>query len=46
MEKILYLYNNSQICKDMGNSAMKRVREEFTLNAYAERMISSLKKCV
>lgn len=40
-EKILYLYNNQEFCREMGENARKRVYEKFTLEAYAKRMIAA-----
>jgi len=42
-EKILYLYENPAICSQMGENAMRRVRDEFTLDAFADRMIDAFK---
>lgn len=42
-EKILYLYENQDICREMGDNAIRRVHEKFTLNAFADRMFSAFK---
>lgn len=41
-EKILYMYENQHERIGMGENAQKRVNEEFTLEAYAQRMIDTL----
>ena len=39
-EKILYLYENSEICKEMGQLAKERVSEGFTWDDYGDRIIA------
>lgn len=43
-EKITYMYENVNVCKKMGQNAKKRVRENFTLEHYANRVIHACKK--
>jgi len=43
-EKILYLYQNKDICKEMGQKAKKRVEENFTWDDYGKRYIENLKQ--
>lgn len=43
-EKILYMYNNQDICKDMGGKAKKRVSKGFTWNDYGDRYIKNLER--
>lgn len=40
-EKILFLYNNRNICEQMGQSAKERVKKNFSDDAYAKRIISA-----
>lgn len=40
-EKILYMYENQKILNEMGQHAKKRANEEFSLEAYADRMIET-----
>jgi glycosyltransferase involved in cell wall biosynthesis len=42
-EKILYLYNNPNICKEMGEKAKKRVENNFTWDDYGDRYIENLR---
>jgi glycosyltransferase involved in cell wall biosynthesis len=42
-EKILFFYKNKNMCKDMGNNAIKRVHDQFTDEAFATRMYNALK---
>lgn len=39
-EKLVYLYENPDICKTMGQSAKERVSTGFTWDDYGERMIA------
>ena len=39
-EKILYLYENSEICNEMGQLAKKRVSKGFTWDDYGDRMVA------
>ncbi|MFQ5786442.1 MAG: glycosyltransferase family 4 protein [Thermodesulfobacteriota bacterium] len=39
-EKILYMYENPDVCRQMGQNAKERVNKDFTLDAYANRMIN------
>ena len=41
-EKILYLYENQSICKEMGRRAKENIQEKATLHGYADRMIQTL----
>jgi glycosyltransferase involved in cell wall biosynthesis len=43
-EKILFLYENPEICKEMGRSAKERVEKEFTWDHYGERIINEYKR--
>ena len=38
-EKILYLYENQDVCKEMGQSAREKVASGFSWDDYAQRMI-------
>lgn len=38
-EKIIYLYNNQEICRKMGQSAKERVSTGFTWDDYGDRII-------
>ena len=38
-EKLLYLYENKQVCEDMGRSAINRVQSGFTWDDYGEKII-------
>ena len=39
-EKILYLYNNRHICKQMGKNAQKKATTEFSWEIYGQKAIS------
>lgn len=43
-EKILYLYNNPEICRQMGQSAKERVSIGFTWDDYGNKIISAYQK--
>lgn len=43
-EKILYLYKNQDICKEMGKKAKKRVSSGFTWDDYGNRYYDNLKR--
>lgn len=43
-EKILFLYENPDLAKEMGKKAKKRVKSGFTWDDYGERYIENLKK--
>jgi glycosyltransferase involved in cell wall biosynthesis len=43
-EKILYLYENQSICKEMGQKAKKRVSNGFTWEDYGNRYYDNLKR--
>ena len=43
-EKITYMYENRDICKEMGRSARQRVSEGFTWNDYGEKMVKAYEK--
>lgn len=43
-EKILYLYNNQDITKEMGQKAKKRVESGFTWEDYGNRYIKNLEE--
>ena len=45
-EKIIYLYENPEICKAMGQSAKRRVSNGFTWDDYGEKMIAAYKNCI
>ena len=40
-EKILYLYENPDICSSMGRSARENVANNFTWDNYGERIINT-----
>lgn len=42
-EKILYLYEHEEECKEMGRNALERAKE-FTWDRYGERMVEAYKK--
>lgn len=42
-EKILFLYQNKDICKQMGVLAKEKIKNNFTLENYADRIISAFK---
>ena len=41
-EKILYLYENQGLCRQMGQNAKTRVRAGFTLEKYVQRLLCAL----
>lgn len=43
-EKILYMYENQEFCKKMGQSAKERVSSGFTWDDYGEKMINHYKR--
>jgi len=43
-KKILYLYQNQDICNKMGQKAKKRVEDGFTWDDYGDRYIENLKR--
>ena len=43
-EKILYVYNNQNIAKEMGKKAKAKVENGFTWDDYGDRYIENLKK--
>jgi len=43
-EKILYLYENRKICKEMGENAKKRVKNGLSWDDYGNRYYHNLKK--
>jgi glycosyltransferase involved in cell wall biosynthesis len=43
-EKITYMYNNQDICYEMGQKAKKRVSNGFTWSDYGRRYINNLEK--
>ena len=45
-EKIVYLYENQDICKTMGEKAKKRVEENFTWDDYGDRYIENIKRAL
>ena len=45
-EKLLYLYNNQDICKSMGNKAKKRVQQGFSWDDYGTRYSNILENNV
>jgi len=45
-DKILYFYENSEICKAMGHSAKERVGSGFTWDDYGDKMIEAYKQCI
>jgi len=44
--KLLYLYENPEVCKKMGESARKRVSGGFTWDDYGNRMVAEYEKMV
>lgn len=45
-EKMLYLYENRELCKEMGLAARKRIVEGFTWDDYGERMVKEYERAV
>ncbi len=45
-EKLLYLYENPDICKAMGQSAKERVSKGFTWDDYGEKIITEYKNII
>lgn len=45
-EKIAYLYQHPDVCKEMGRQTRQRVKDNFTLNHYGERIIDTYKNIV
>ncbi len=43
-EKLVYLYENPEICRRMGQSAKERVSSGFTWDDYGDKMISAYEK--
>lgn len=42
-DRILYMYENYNVCLEMGQSAKERINDDFTLDAYGKRMVDTLK---
>ena len=42
-EKITYMYESQNMCRQMGQNAKERVRKEFTWEQYADRIINACK---
>lgn len=45
-EKLLYLYENQEVCKQMGQSAKERVKSGFTWDDYGDRMTRAYEKII
>lgn len=45
-EKLIYLYENSDICRLMGQSAKERVAGGFTWNDYGEKIIAAYERII
>ena len=43
-EKLIYLYENPDICKAMGQSAKERVSKGFSWDDYRERMVKEYER--
>ena len=43
-EKLTYLYENPDVCKQMGQSAKERVSAGFTWDDYGEKIIKEYKR--
>jgi glycosyltransferase involved in cell wall biosynthesis len=43
-EKILFMYNNPEICKQMGQSAKERVSSGFTWDDYGRKIVSEYER--
>ncbi len=43
-EKILFMYENPERCREMGKSARERVQSGFTWDDYGERMVQAYKR--
>ena len=45
-EKIIYMYENRSICREMGQNARERVHASFTLEQYVNRMSTAFAKII
>lgn len=45
-EKLLYLYKNPEICRQMGQSAKERVASGFTWDDYGDKMMKAYEKII
>jgi glycosyltransferase involved in cell wall biosynthesis len=45
-EKIIYMYENQNMCREMGQNAKERVHAEFTLEQYLDRMLTAFAKII
>ncbi len=43
-EKILFLYENPEICRDMGLAAGKKVQQQYTWDHYGERIVKEYER--
>ena len=43
-EKILYLYNNQDVCKQMGINAKERINRGFTWDDYGDKIVAEYRK--
>jgi len=43
-EKLVYLYENPEICRQMGQSAKERVKSGFTWDDYGEKIVNEYEK--
>ena len=41
-DKLLFMYKNQEICKEMGINALNKVKSGFTWNDYGQRFINNL----
>lgn len=44
-EKLIYLYENRDACREMGESALRRVRDGFTWDHYGRRIVEAYQNC-
>jgi glycosyltransferase involved in cell wall biosynthesis len=44
-DKINYLINHQEVCKQMGENGYKKYQKEFTLNTFENRLKDILIKC-
>lgn len=43
-KKIIYMYENQNICEQMGQNAKEKIKQQYTIEHYAERMIAAFNK--
>lgn len=45
-EKLVFLYENPGICKDMGQNAYESVKSGWSWDSYGDRLVTNIKKCM